>query len=316
MYPHSRYNVGLSSALDVFTKFVNSPGGVLTAGAVLAGIVWKFFERVEAVLTEQTKLEIAVWLVGVNAEARFQNGPTTFARVLDRFFGAKVVSWASFVRSAIVSVCIILALVTWKIFTSGPRYFGKTWAALPIFALFYCILPDYLSLIKTRKLLAALQPSSRGIKVGFIVLLDTYLTLSIASVAVVFGFDALDTPNPLQSILSPFAGLYDMEGVRQMTELLGWSLQLRPLTGRMPYLNPTGFWKALMAYPFLFTSIWLWLYAGSGFLIKAARRFDIGFEWFNRKFDIEKHPLQSIGLVSGAIVAVVYWTVAGISRAL
>jgi len=30
----------------------------------MAGIVWKFFERVEAVLKEQTKLEIAVWLVG------------------------------------------------------------------------------------------------------------------------------------------------------------------------------------------------------------------------------------------------------------
>jgi hypothetical protein len=54
----------MSSAIDVFTKFVNSPGGVLTAGAVLAGLVWKFFERVEAVLTEQTKFEIAVWLVG------------------------------------------------------------------------------------------------------------------------------------------------------------------------------------------------------------------------------------------------------------
>ena len=57
----------------------------------------------------------------------------------------------------------------------------------------------------------------------------------------------------------------------------------------------------------IFTSIWLWLYAGSGFLLKAARRFDVGFEWFNRKFDIEKKPLQSIGLVAGSIAALVYW---------
>ena len=55
------------------------------------------------------------------------------------------------------------------------------------------------------------------------------------------------------------------------------------------------------------SSIWLWLYAGSGFLLKAARRFDIGFEWFNRHVDIEKKPLQSIGLVAGALVALVYW---------
>jgi hypothetical protein len=62
------------------------------------------------------------------------------------------------------------------------------------------------------------------------------------------------------------------------------------------------------------TSIWLWLYAGSGFLLKAARRFDIGFEWFNRHFDIEEKPLQSIGLVSGVLVAVLYWTAVIVSR--
>jgi hypothetical protein len=57
----------------------------------------------------------------------------------------------------------------------------------------------------------------------------------------------------------------------------------------------------------LFTSIWVWLYAVSGFLLKAARRFDIGFALFNRKVDIERKPLSAIGLVAGALVAIVYW---------
>jgi hypothetical protein len=48
--------------------------------------------------------------------------------------------------------------------------------------------------------------------------------------------------------------------------------------------------------------------------IRAARRFDIGFDWFNRKFDIEKKPLQSIGLVAGALVAAVYWVAVIVSR--
>lgn len=64
----------------------------------------------------------------------------------------------------------------------------------------------------------------------------------------------------------------------------------------------------------LFSSFWLWLYAGSGFLLKFARRFDVGFQWFNRHFDIEKKPLQSIGLVAGALVAVVYWAAVIVSR--
>jgi hypothetical protein len=52
-----------TDALTTLTRLINSPSGVLAAGAALAGIVWKFFERVEAVLPDQTKLEIAVWLV-------------------------------------------------------------------------------------------------------------------------------------------------------------------------------------------------------------------------------------------------------------
>jgi hypothetical protein len=49
-------------------------------------------------------------------------------------------------------------------------------------------------------------------------------------------------------------------------------------------------------------------------LLKAARRFDIGFDWFNRHFDIENKPLQSIGLVAGALVAIVYWAAVIVSR--
>jgi len=59
--------------------------------------------------------------------------------------------------------------------------------------------------------------------------------------------------------------------------------------------------------PTFFTSVWIWLYAGSGFLLKFARRFDRLFQWFNRKFDIEKKPLSAIGLVAGALVALIYW---------
>jgi hypothetical protein len=72
----------------------------------------------------------------------------------------------------------------------------------------------------------------------------------------------------------------------------------------------------LIIFPAFSTSIWLWLYAGSGFLLKAAQRFDIGFQWFNRIFDIENHPLSSIGLVAGALVAIVYWTAVIVSRML
>ena len=52
---------------------------------------------------------------------------------------------------------------------------------------------------------------------------------------------------------------------------------------------------------------WLPLVAGRAIL--AARRLGLGFQWFNSKVDIEHKPLSSIGLVAGAMVAVLWWTV-------
>jgi hypothetical protein len=118
-------------------------------------------------------------------------------------------------------------------------------------------------------------------------------------------------------------------GVTGCTGLLFYSLSLSGVGVITGFAEDKTFWSYFAGiagagithsprywavYPAFFTSIWLWLYAGSGFLLKAARRFDLGFDWFNRKFDIEKKPLQSIGLVAGALVAVVYWTAVIVSR--
>jgi len=48
----------MADVLDTIQKLINSPPGQLAAGGVLAGVVWKFFERIEAVLTDNTKLEL------------------------------------------------------------------------------------------------------------------------------------------------------------------------------------------------------------------------------------------------------------------
>jgi hypothetical protein len=90
-------------ALTTITHLIQSPPGQLAAGCVLAGIVWKFFERVEAVLTDQTKLEIAVWLLGVKIGQKVEPWPETFAKLFDRVFGTKHWSWTCFWRSCIAS---------------------------------------------------------------------------------------------------------------------------------------------------------------------------------------------------------------------
>ena len=48
----------MSDALQTVTKFI----GQLAAGGLLAGGIWKLFERIEIVLTDETKHQVAAWL--------------------------------------------------------------------------------------------------------------------------------------------------------------------------------------------------------------------------------------------------------------
>src|ERR1019366_513580 len=72
----------MADALTTITNLIQSPPGQLVAGGVLAGIVWKFFGRVESVLTDQTKLEIAVWLVGVTTAERWRSVMTVYVNAV------------------------------------------------------------------------------------------------------------------------------------------------------------------------------------------------------------------------------------------
>jgi len=292
----------MADALTTISKLINSPPGQLAAGGVLAGIVWKLFERVEAVLNENTKLEIAVWLLGVKVGQKVEPWPDTFAKVFDRVFGTKHLSWKCFWRSFLAS-CAALCLTL--LFTSWNRnlnwYVAKNivleahlW--LPLVVLIANAIPDYVSLLETRLLLGFISRSPSTLDRIWILTGDLIFTLYIALVCVTYGLSTV--------LASTSNGL--AVGALFNPDILLRAFKPSELILSLRLLNEPGV-ASLWFYPAFFTSIWLWLYAGSGFILKAARRFDIGFDWFNRKFDIEKKPLQSIGLVAGALVAIVYW---------
>jgi hypothetical protein len=296
----------MADALTNITNLINSPPAQVVAGGALAGIVWKFFERVENVLSDQTKHEIARWLRVKNVESglvleRVEPWPETFAKVFDRVFGTKHLSWKCFRRSAVTSYFTLVlgtfTVVVRPVFVQESS--SKYTAAYSFFPLITNIawgtflvnvLPDYLSLLKTRFLIGRIQRLSSFVVFG-VLLIDILVTIILSGLGLLLCFT-------LPLISTPDTYLFNL--LRRL--LFGSHLivgNLAEVTGGMSVLVPI-----------LFTSIWIWLYASSGFILKAARRFDIGFDWFNRKFDIEKKPLQSIGLVAGCLVALLYWTAA------
>jgi hypothetical protein len=148
---------------DALTDFIIKPSAPFAAGVILFGVVWGFFKGVESVLTDDTKLQIAVWLVGVEVGEKVQPWPNTFAKVFDRVFGDKHLSWRCFWRSILAS--LVVAAIAWLLaypsslgelssLTPGHSWSWFAFIGAALVVLFLGnLVPDYLSLLCTRRLL-------------------------------------------------------------------------------------------------------------------------------------------------------------------
>ena len=173
---------------------------------------------------------------------------------------------------------------------------------------------DYLALLSTRLAIYLMSRTQRIVQWVALLVADCAVTAYISMLGLVLALFLAEmyfkVVTPLFKVVFPHVRFVEIPwndlgvvGVRILANPVAFTRSVVTTPSTLPVI--------VSAYV---TSIWLWLYAGSGFLLKAARRFDLGFDWFNRKFDIEKKPLQSIGLVAGALVAVVYWAALIVSR--
>jgi hypothetical protein len=305
---------------DTLTDFIVKPSAPLAAGVILFGVVWGCFKGVESVLTDDTKLEIAVWLVGVKPLGpRMEPWPETFIKQFDRIFGDRHLTIRCFSISVLASVGVYgitlglaLALAQHPAYMLYLNVYYRQYTLSSIAVLggllVFTVVADYVSFIKTRLLLSVIFNFRKPI----ILLVDILLTLCIASALSILWSTAF---------LLFLGGGVRLAFGRSMVEFLNKPFTLlfhssMALKGHLmvpPNIRIPAYFtlhsSLVSTYPAFFTSVWLWLYAGSGFLLKFAHRFDIGFQWFNSKVDIEKKPLSAIGLVAGALVAVLWWTV-------
>src|ERR1700685_1023977 len=107
---------------DALTDFILKPTAPFAAGIVLFGVVWGFFKGVESVLTEDTKLEIAVWLLGMKPLGpKMEPWPETFAKLFDRVFTKKHVSLTCFWRSSLCSCAAIALTLLLGYLIDAPR---------------------------------------------------------------------------------------------------------------------------------------------------------------------------------------------------
>jgi hypothetical protein len=302
------------------SKFINSPPGQLTAGAALAGLVWKFFERVEAVLTEQTKFEIAVWLVGIDMKNKVP-WPETFVTMFTRFFGNRHMSLKCFARSCLISFCLFSSM---EFFLFGfPEEIGG-WYGWTAYALLYVemwfifsAVPTFVGLWGTRLYLSALPRLRREWLKVLILGIDLYVTIafsfafgSCGILPIGFASASAGTPDSFREALENIVSFQQwLVTLLSLPAEFVSGLTLSYVEGLKEPGSGTRYVALLYVLPAFSGSIWLWLYVSSGFLLRSARRLDLLENWFNRKFDIERKPLQAIGLVAGSLSSICYWSI-------
>ena len=142
-------------AAQAFLPSVRSYGGFngFVAGGALAMIVFGFFSWVECLLKPTVRVDIAGWLVGLEVGQKLEPWPNTFVNVFDKVFGTKYLSWKCLLRS-ITATSIVLVLGTVAFSSSQDwsvpiRVFNGLLDSLRV-GFVVNVLPDYLSLMKTR----------------------------------------------------------------------------------------------------------------------------------------------------------------------
>jgi hypothetical protein len=256
---------------DAIQSFVNAPPGQVVAGSILAGIVWKFFEKIENVLSDETKFEIAVWLVGVEAERKVYSWPATFSKLFYKAFGRKTLSWKAASRSAVATVCTLVVMNVfnelWGVWGERPSSAREILFAFPI-QLAVNLGPDFLSVASTRYFLEQLQARTSASRTGGLLASNVLVAVCIAVVCMSIMIQIQDSCVFTNYYYKAVFGITHDE--KCQNHLLDQPELAFELHVGLVVLMPT-----LLAS--LFTSIWVWLYAAGGFLIKAARHFDVGF---------------------------------------
>lgn len=309
----------MSDALTTISHLINSPPGQLAAGGVLAGIVWKFFERVEAVLTADTKLEIAVWLLRNTAAAPPQlDMPKSIGEWVSKALGKVLPTEESFKSTWKVFGLVTCILAAFSLLEphsiarqilavdskdggfDASKFFGSFF-----FTSFFAALGTHLALIATKRISERVTGRTPLWRLYALSLLNLLLTLLFAALAIVFLLILGSFDPDVRLVLSNW-----VDRGPTVSEL--WSCATLAVTRTFPFF--------IIVLPIPIASVFTAQWVSAGIVLRALviffDRFTLLQRWFYRIFDIKGKPLQSIGLVAGALVALVYWTAVMVSRVL
>ena len=253
------------------------------------------FSSLDTVVPCPTRRRIGEFLR--NTEVRFQWNES-FVDIFDTIFGKACFTPRRLLMSAVISTIFsVVMYLVWRSFQPEAyalivREVGIVEPAVMavVFLVLLNWIPDYVSLQETRWLLTVMQ-AGRGFPFFVVIVVDALLTFLVWVAWLTFVwviFDVLDL---------------------QFFPELSFHNYLRSIDAAVFFIGDKKLIATFLSvylYTTFFTSIWLWLYALSTWIIRFLHRLISAFQRAISPLDLESKPFTSIGVVSMAITTLLF----------
>ena len=288
-------------------------------------MIWTIFDKTEKVMTDDARRSLSNWLKNVKPEEGSQAWVHIFAGILNRVFGAEYLSWKTFGRSCVASI-IALTLMLFIYFLKAKSPFQHL-SATPTLVLVWIpatFFVDYVSLCGSRGAISEMGKVGTG---GVILLLlGDFILTTIIFVAgasfVLMSLQGTGNAKEIAFLVDPTLverykdspnGPRTKEQVEEMIEKQVESLIIpsqEVLHAVDLIFKGFPFWRAESTAPLFgiffcstfITSVWVWLYALGGLVIKAIQYLGFGTAKLRRWLDIENQPMLAIGYICMLLV--------------
>ena len=295
------------------------------AWAGIMGGLWAFAEVAEKGSSRQSKREMAKKIQNFDPVKMLSGWPDICTAMFNAVFGRRHFSWKCFRRSlyssiffvaitaAILSILQPEAFIFWYELILMLKL--SSIRVIFIFIFILNLLPDYLSLLKTRYIIDKMRGRDSLCIIFILLFLDFFITviiaylstLSLAALAVWF------TPQSLESQLSVYFVMIEESGLffgtlrffeNMFLKIFATAINIVPvILPLIPVLILSIFFYATF-----FTSIWVWIFAISCIVLNLAIRSNVSVRVNRLKkyYDIENRPHFSISRIMMQIITLIF----------
>jgi hypothetical protein len=266
---------------------------------MVSGTLWLVFSRVEQVASPKAKTSATTWIKRLDISRAIEIAANSFGSAIDAVFGDRHWSFKCLWRSFVASVFYVTVLyLLWISLSNTNGHNISEFEGVMIITVVFCIVPDYVSLLKSRLILRAAKGSSR-LTAAFLIVFDGVVSALIALVVLAFAYGIISATTDIM----PFHHATASELTRN---------ELRTFVASLPQLlafqrvGNTDTPPAIWVYTTFMTSTWGWLFFVSGSLLRQQSVISKCFDYVLRFVDIDDKPFLSVGAVSIVMVTMLY----------